>query len=133
MGSGSSAVCRWASRLPPRPSTGSQKYLEYSTLSGVDLSAELGARQAVQRLKQEPGDGVRVGGMTLPVALADLGLIDEYEFVVQPVFAGHVLTMLAGLNERIQLDVVNRQESRSGAVVAPENAIGARDSTDDRQ
>ncbi len=71
---------------------------------------------AVQRLKQEPGEGLWVGGVTLPLALADLGLIDEYEFVVQPVLAGHGPTLLAGLRERIQLELVDRQEFRSGVV-----------------
>jgi dihydrofolate reductase len=72
--------------------------------------------QAVQRLKQEPGEGLFVGGVTLPLALADLGLIDEYEFLVQPVLAGHGPTLLAGLRERIQLELVDRHEFRSGAV-----------------
>jgi dihydrofolate reductase len=70
----------------------------------------------VQRLKQAPGEGLFVGGVTLPLALADLGLIDEYEFLVQPVLAGHGPTLLAGLRERIQLELVDRHEFRSGAV-----------------
>ena len=77
-----------------------KKYVVSSTLSGVDWNAELvrgDVGQAVQRLKQEPGEGLWVGGVTLPLALADLGLIDEYEFVVQPVLAGHGPTLLAGL------------------------------------
>ena len=60
--------------------------------------------------------GLFVGGVTLPLALADLGLIDEYEFLVQPVLAGHGPTLLAGLRERIQLELVDRHEFRSGAV-----------------
>ena len=86
---------------------------------GVDWNADLvhgGLEQAVQRLKQEPGKGLFVGGVTLPLALADLGLIDEYEFLVQPVLAGHGPTLLAGLRERIQLELVDRHEFRSGAV-----------------
>src|SRR5438874_2376268 len=63
-----------------------------------------------------PGEGLFVGGVTLPLALADLGLIDEYEFLVQPVLAGHGPTLLAGLRERIQLELVDRHEFRSGAV-----------------
>ncbi len=77
------------------------------------LQGDLG--QTVQRLKQEPGEGLFVGGVTLPLALADLGLIDEYEFLVQPVLAGHGPTLLAGLRERVQLELVDRQEFRSGA------------------
>jgi dihydrofolate reductase len=96
-----------------------KKYVVSATLDGVDWNAELvrgGVGQAVQRLKQEPGEGLWVGGVTLPLALADLGLIDEYEFVVQPVLAGHGPTLLAGLRERIQLELVDRHEFRSGAV-----------------
>ena len=96
-----------------------KKYVVSSTLGGVDWNAELvrgDLGQAVQRLKQEPGEGLFVGGVTLPLALADLGLIDEYVFLVQPVLAGHGPTLLAGLRERIQLELVDRHEFRSGAV-----------------
>ena len=72
--------------------------------------------QAIRLLKEEPGEGLWLGGVTLPLALADLGLIDEYEFVVQPVLAGHGPTLLAGLREPLELKLVGRQEFRSGAV-----------------
>ncbi len=111
-----------------------KKYVVSSTLSRVDWNAELvrgDLRQAVQQLKQEPGEGLFVGGVTLPLALADLGLIDEYEFLVQPVVAGHGPTLLAGLRERIQLELVNRHEFRSGAVAlryrpSPRGAYGTK-------
>lgn len=96
-----------------------KKYVVSSTLSEVDWNAELvrgDLGDAVRRLKQEPGGGLFVGGVALPSALADLGLIDEYEFLVQPVIAGHGPTLLAGLHERIQLQLVGRHEFRSGAV-----------------
>lgn len=96
-----------------------KKHVVSSTLSGVDWNAELvrdEVGQAVRRLKQEPGEGLWVGGVTLPVALADLGLIDEYEFLVHPVVAGHGPTLLAGLRERIRLELVDREEFRSGTV-----------------
>jgi len=54
--------------------------------------------------------------VTLPLTLADLGLIDEYEFVVQPVVAGHGPTLFAGLRDRLELKLTGRQELRSGAV-----------------
>jgi dihydrofolate reductase len=97
-----------------------QKYVVSGTLSEVDWNAELvrgDLADAVQRLKQGPGAGLWVGGVTLPLALADLGLIDEYEFVVHPILAGHGPTLLAGLRERIQLELVDRHEFKSGAVV----------------
>jgi len=98
---------------------GAKKYVVSGTLDRVDWNAELvqgDLGKAVQQLKDEPGEGVFVGGVTLPLALADLGLIDEYEFVVQPVLAGHGPTLLAGLKERLELQLVERQEFRSGAV-----------------
>ncbi|WP_018502591.1 dihydrofolate reductase family protein [Parafrankia discariae] len=98
---------------------GAKKYVVSGTLDRVDWNAELvrgDLGKAVQQLKQEPGRGLFVGGMTLPLALADLGLIDEYEFVVQPILAGHGPTLFAGLSERLELKLVERQEFRSGAV-----------------
>ncbi len=96
-----------------------EKYVVSGTLDRVDWNASLvqgDLGQAVEQLEREPGAGLSVGGVTLPLALADLGLIDEYEFVVQPVLAGHGPTLLAGLRERIKLELVDRHEFRSGAV-----------------
>ncbi|MFA5884635.1 MAG: dihydrofolate reductase family protein [Acidimicrobiia bacterium] len=96
-----------------------KKYVVSSTLDQVDWNAELvqgDLAKAVQQLKQEPGSGLSVAGVTLPLALADLGLIDEYEFVVHPILAGHGPTLLAGLSERLELELVGRQEFRAGAV-----------------
>jgi dihydrofolate reductase len=97
---------------------GARKHVVSSTLDAVDWNAELlGGDLAaeVRRLKQEPGEGLWVGGVTLPLALADLGLIDEYEFVVQPVIAGRGPTLFSGLRERIRLELLERTEFRSGA------------------
>jgi dihydrofolate reductase len=96
-----------------------KKYVVSSTLSRVDWNAELvrgDLRQAVQRLKQESGKGLFLGGVKLPLALAELGLIDEYEFVVQPGLAGHGPTLFAGLSKRIDLKLVSQLEFGSGAV-----------------
>lgn len=96
---------------------GAKKHVVSGTLTDVDWNAELLAgdlRESVERLKQQPGEGLFVGGVTLPLALADLGLIDEYVLVVHPVLAGHGPTLLAGLRERIQLELLDRQEFRSG-------------------
>ena len=98
---------------------GAKKYVVSGTLDQVDWNAELvqgDLGKAVQQLKQEPGKGLFVGGVTLPLALANLGLIDEYEFVVQPVVAGYGPALFAGLSERLELKLVGRQELRSGAV-----------------
>jgi len=96
-----------------------KKYVVSSTLDRVDWNAELvrgDLGTAVERLKREPGNGLYVGGVKLPLALAELGLIDEYEIVVHPALAGHGPTLFAGLTRRIDLKLVSRQEYDSGAV-----------------
>jgi dihydrofolate reductase len=96
-----------------------KKYVVSSTLDRVDWNAELvrgDLGKAVQQLKQQSGKGLFTGGVTLPLALAELGLIDEYEFVVHPVLAGHGPTLFAGLSKRVDLKLVSRLELSSGAV-----------------
>ncbi|HEX9094487.1 MAG TPA: dihydrofolate reductase family protein [Candidatus Dormibacteraeota bacterium] len=96
-----------------------KKYVVSTTLDRVDWNAELvrgDLGRAVQQLKGEPGKGLFVGGVKLPLALAELGLIDEYEFVVHPRVAGHGPTLFAGLSKRIDLRLVSRLQFGSGAV-----------------
>ncbi len=96
-----------------------KKYVVSSTLDRVDWNAELvrgDLEKAVQKLKRESGEGLFVGGVKLPLALAELGLIDEYEFVVHPRLVGHGPTLFAGLSKRVDLRLVSRQEFGSGAV-----------------
>ena len=96
-----------------------KKYVVSSTLDRVDWNAELvrgELGEAVQQLKRESVRGLYVGGLKLPLALAELGLIDEYEFVVQPRLAGHGPTLFAGLSKLVDLRLVSRQEFGSGAV-----------------
>ncbi len=96
-----------------------RKYVVSSTLDRVDWNAELvrgDLETSVRKLKQEEGKGLYVGGMRLPLALADLGLIDEYEFIVHPRIAGHGPTLFAGLSKPLDLRFISRVEFRSGAV-----------------
>jgi dihydrofolate reductase len=96
-----------------------KKYVVSSTLDRVDWNAELvrgDLREAVQQLKQESGNGLFVGGVKLPLALTEMGLIDEYEFVVHPRIAGHGPTLFQGLSTYVDLKLVNRLEFGSGAV-----------------
>jgi dihydrofolate reductase len=96
-----------------------KKYVVSSTLARVDWNAELvlgDLASEVQRLKAMPGKGLLTGGVTLPFALAKLGLIDEYEFVVHPRVAGHGPTLFAGLPKLLDLKLVDRLEFGSGAV-----------------
>lgn len=96
-----------------------KKYVVSSTLGRVDWNAELvrgDLGKAVQRLKEQPGKGVFVGGLKLPLALAELALIDEYEFVVHPRLAGHGPTLFAGLSKYVDLKLVSRREFAAGAV-----------------
>ena len=96
-----------------------KKYVVSSTLARVDWNAEFvrgDLATAVLQLKQESGKGLFLGGVKLPMALAELGLIDEYEFVVHPRLAGHGPTLFAGLSKHIDLKLVSRMEFGSGAV-----------------
>jgi dihydrofolate reductase len=96
-----------------------RKYVVSSTLERVDWNAELlrgDLGKAVQQLKQEPGKGLLVGGVKLPLALTELGLIDEYELVVHPRLAGHGPALFAGLSKHVDLKLVGRLEFSSGAV-----------------
>jgi dihydrofolate reductase len=96
-----------------------KKYVVSSTLNRVDWNSELirgDLRTAVEKLKSEPGNGLFTGGVTLPLALAEMELIDEYEFIVHPRIAGHGPTLFAGLTKLIDLKLVNRMELGSGAV-----------------
>src|SRR5437667_5182234 len=96
-----------------------KKYVVSSTLEQVDWNAELvrgDLGKAVQQLKAEAGKGLFVGGVKLPLALAELGLINEYEFVVQPRLAGHGPTLFAGRSKCVDLKLVSLLEFGSGAM-----------------
>ena len=122
------AAWRLSARTEPRPDwtepfartiDAAKKYVVSSTLDRVDWNAELvrgDLAKAVQQLKRESGNGLGTGGVKLPMALAELGLIDEYEFVVQPRLAGHGPRLFAGLSKWVDLKLVSRLELSSGAV-----------------
>src|SRR5437667_9469723 len=95
-----------------------KKYVVSSTLDRVDWNAELvrgDLGKAVEQLKRESGKGLFVAGVKLALALTELGLIDEYEFVVHPRLAGHGPTLFAGLSKHVDLKLVGRLEFSSGA------------------
>ncbi len=97
-----------------------KKYVVSNTLTQADWNADIVCgdllEQTVRHLRQQPGKGLYVAGVTLPTALAAMGLIDEYEFMVQPRLAGHGPTLFAGLSKPIDLRLVSRTEFASGAV-----------------
>ncbi len=96
-----------------------KKYVVSRTLDRVDWNAELvrgDLSKAVQQLKSQSGKGLLTGGVTLPLALAELGLIDEYELVVHPRITGHGPKLFDGLSKFVDLKLVSRKELASGAV-----------------
>lgn len=96
-----------------------KKYVVSSTLKRVDWNAELlrgDLRTAVEHLKRQPGKGLGLGGVKLPQALAEMGLIDEYELVVHPRIVGRGPTLFAGLTKPVDLKLIDRLEYGSGAV-----------------
>ncbi len=72
----------------------------------------------ILKLKQEPGKDIVVGGVSLPSQLIELGLVDEYRFVVGPIVAGEGRRLLEGVNlrERLQLKLVESKVFESGCV-----------------
>lgn len=97
-----------------------KKYVVSDSLQSVDWNNAQLVRgheleATVRRLKKDMR--LATGGVTLPLALAKLGLIDEYEFIVHPNIAGHGPTLMGGLPKPIDLKLVERTEFGSGAVV----------------
>jgi dihydrofolate reductase len=96
-----------------------RKHVVSTTLKRVDWNAELvqgDLATAVQRLKLQPGKGLFVGGVKLAQALTELGLIDEYEFIVHPRLAGHGPTLFAGLTKLVDLRLLDHTPLGSGAM-----------------
>jgi dihydrofolate reductase len=75
-------------------------------------------RDEILKLKQEPGKDILVGGVDIPTQLIELGLVDEYRFVVAPIFVGEGRRLLDGvsLRERLQLKLVESKIFKSGCV-----------------
>lgn len=96
-----------------------KKYVVSKTLTHVNWNSELvtgDLGDAVRKLKAQPGNGLFLGGVQLALALTELGLIDEYEFIVHPVVAGHGPTLFEGLSKRVDLQRVGSTEFDTGAV-----------------
>lgn len=96
-----------------------KKYVVSSTLEQVDWNSELvqgDPAEAVRRLKQEPGNGLFVGGTQLALTLTEAGLIDEYEIVMHPRFAGHGPTLFAGLSRYVDLELIGQEEVGTGTI-----------------
>jgi len=94
-----------------------KKYLVSSTREPDGWNTEALAGdpvEAVRKLKEQPGEGLYVGGVTLPLALADVGLIDEYEFVVYPTLVGHGPRLFEGLSAPLDPRLIDVIEFTSG-------------------
>jgi dihydrofolate reductase len=75
-------------------------------------------RDEILKLKQEQGRNILVGGVDIPSQLIQLGLVDEYRFVVGPIIAGEGRRLLDGgnLKEKLQLKLVESKIFKSGCV-----------------
>ncbi len=75
-------------------------------------------RDEILKFKQEPGKSILVGGVDIPSQLIELGLIDEYRFVIAPIFAGEGRRLLDGVSlpERLKLRLVESKVFKSGWV-----------------
>ena len=72
----------------------------------------------VLKLKQEQGKNILTGGVTIPSQLVELGLIDEYHFVVHPIVVGEGRRLFEDINlqEKLQLKLVESKPFKSGCV-----------------
>jgi dihydrofolate reductase len=72
----------------------------------------------ILKLKQEQGKNVLLGGVSVPSQLMELGLVDEYRFVVGPIVAGEGRRLLEGVSlpQRLQLKLVESKFFKSGCV-----------------
>jgi dihydrofolate reductase len=72
----------------------------------------------ILKLKQEQGKNILIGGVAIPSQLIELGLVDEYHFVVQPIVAGEGRRLLEGISlpEKLQLKLVESKIFKSGCV-----------------
>jgi dihydrofolate reductase len=75
-------------------------------------------RDEILRLKQETGKNILVGGVDIPSQLIELGLVDEYRFVVTPIIAGEGRRLLEGVSlpQTLQLKLVESKICKSGSV-----------------
>ena len=72
----------------------------------------------ILKLKQEPGKNILIGGVDIPSQLIELGLVDEYRFVVTPIIAGEGRRLMEGVSlpEKLQLKLVESKPFKSGCV-----------------
>ena len=75
-------------------------------------------RDEILKLKQEQGKNILVGGVDVPSQLMELGLIDEYRFVIMPIIAGEGRRLMEGVSlpEKLQLKLIESKPFKSGCV-----------------
>lgn len=88
------------------------------TVAGNTRIVRTNLRDQILKLKQEPGGNILTGGVNLPAQLMELGLVDEYQFVVHPILAGEGTRLLGGVNlpERLPLRLAESKSLKSGHV-----------------
>jgi len=91
------------------------------TLESVEGNTKLvrsNLRDEILKLKQEPGKNILTGGVSIPSQLIELGLVDEYRFVVNPIIAGEGRRLLEGVSlpEKLKLKLVDSKILKSGCV-----------------
>lgn len=109
------AMREWARKLEAKPKyvvSASRRDFPWNNTFRVEGNL----REAVTRLKERTPQGVLVGSPTLARALEQLGLIDEYRFVVHPVLAGHGPTLFHGLEPSRRLELASTSRLKSGQV-----------------
>ena len=91
------------------------------SLDGADGRTRIvrsGLQDEILKLKREPGKNIMTGGVSVPEQLIELGLVDEYRVVIQPIIAGKGRRLLEGVDvpEKVQLKLVESKVFQSGCV-----------------
>jgi dihydrofolate reductase len=92
-----------------------------NTLKNVEWKntklAKVDIKEEVVKLKQQPGKNILVGSPGIIITLMQLGLIDEYQFCVQPIILGSGLPLFKNIKDRIDLILLKTRTLGSGAII----------------
>ena len=77
----------------------------------------------VLSLKKQPGKNISVGSLSIASDLTNAGLIDEYWFLVHPIFSSSSIKIFNNIKKRINLKLISTKKFNSGVVVLHYNKI----------
>jgi dihydrofolate reductase len=98
--------------------------LKAATWSPTRILREVDA-SAIEAMKREPGkDMIVLGSGSITSQLAELGLIDDFEFLVDPVLLGAGRPLFRDVTRTTRLELVDVKRFRSGNVLLTYTRVG---------